>query len=46
MGDETVHFNPGDFLFVPAGMPHRFYDFGDSMMTWVMFYGPESGEEA
>ncbi|MEC8641884.1 MAG: cupin domain-containing protein, partial [Pseudomonadota bacterium] len=33
MGDETVTFGPGDFLFVPAGMPHRFRDFGESMMT-------------
>ena len=46
MGDETIDFSPGDFLFVPAGMPHRFRDFGDSMMTWVMFYGPEGGEDA
>jgi len=46
MGDETVTFGPGDFLFVPAGMPHRFRDFGESMMTWVMFYGPEGGEDA
>ena len=44
MGDETVSFSPGDFLFVPAGMPHRFRDFGESMTTWVMFYGPEGGE--
>jgi len=46
MGDKTVTFGPGDFLFVPAGMPHRFRDFGDSMMTWVMFHGPEGGEDA
>ncbi len=46
MGDKTVNFDPGDFLFVPAGMPHRFRDFGASMMTWVMFYGPEGGEDA
>ena len=44
MGDETVSFAPGDFLFVPAGMPHRFFDFGDRMSTWVMFYGPECDE--
>ena len=29
MGDETVPFWAGDFLFVPAGVPHRFLDFGD-----------------
>ncbi|MGB1177266.1 MAG: cupin domain-containing protein [Candidatus Puniceispirillaceae bacterium] len=45
MGDETVTFGPGDFLFVPAGMPHRFRDFGESMTTWVMFHGPLGGED-
>ena len=44
MGDETVPFAPGDFIFVPAGLPHRFRDFGQSMTCWVMFYGPEGGE--
>ena len=46
MGDKTVPFAPGDFIFVPAGMPHRFRDFGHSMTCWVMFYGPEGGEAA
>ena len=46
MGDEIVSFVLGDFLFVPAGLPHRFTDFGDTMSTWVMFYGPEGGENA
>jgi len=44
--DKTVYFGPGDFLSVPAGMPHRFRDFGASMMTWVIFYGPDGGEDA
>ena len=43
MGDEIVSFGPGDFLFVPAGLPHRFTDFGDTMSTSVMFYGPNGG---
>ena len=46
MGDEIVSFGPGDFLFVPAGLPHHFIDFGDTMSTWAMFYGPEGGENA
>ena len=46
IGDKTVPFAPGDFIFVPAGMPHRFRDFGHSMTCWVMFYGPEGGETA
>ncbi len=45
MGDETVPFQAGDFLFVPAGVPHRFLDFDKSFKTWVMFYGPEGGED-
>ena len=43
-GDERVTVGPGDFLFVPAGMPHRFENFGHRLRTWVMFYGPEGGE--
>ena len=46
MADERVPFAPGDFLFVAAGVPHRFTQFGDSMTTWVIFYGPEGGEAA
>jgi len=46
MGDEPVPFAPGDFIFVPASMPHRFRDFGGSMTCWVMFYGPEGAEPA
>lgn len=39
-----VDFSPGDFLFVPAGAEHRFEEFTDDFMTWVLFYGPEGGE--
>ncbi|MDC1408681.1 cupin domain-containing protein [Candidatus Puniceispirillum sp.] len=46
MGDEIVSFGSGDFLFVPASLPHLFTDFGDTMSTWVMFYGPDGGETA
>ena len=46
MGKEEIAFGPGDFLFVAAGVPHRFRDFGETMTTWVMFYGPEGGEAA
>lgn len=46
MGDRIVPFETGDFLFVPAGMDHRFLDFGDSIETWVIFYGPEGGDVA
>ena len=39
-------FGPGDFLFVPAGVEHRFVDFTEDLVVWVMFYGPEGGEQA
>lgn len=37
-------FGPGDFLFARAGAPHRFEDFTDDLIVWVIFYGPEGGE--
>ena len=36
---------PGEILFVPAGVNHRFMDFSDDFATWVFFYGPEGGEQ-
>jgi mannose-6-phosphate isomerase-like protein (cupin superfamily) len=44
-GDRRDRFEPGDLLFVPAGVVHRFEDFTDDLMVWVMFYGPDGGEE-
>lgn len=35
---------PGDVLFVPAHVEHRFESFTDDLVVWVMFYGPEGGE--
>jgi mannose-6-phosphate isomerase-like protein (cupin superfamily) len=43
-GDERKAFAPGDVLFVPAGVVHRFEDFTDDLVVWVVFYGPEGGE--
>jgi hypothetical protein len=43
-GDVRHRFAPGDALFVPAGIDHRFEDFSDDFGTWVMFYGPAGGE--
>ena len=37
-------FGPGDFLFAPAGVEHRFEEFSDDFAVWVLFYGPEGGE--
>jgi len=37
-------FGPGDLIFGPARMPHRFEHFSADLAVWVMFYGPEGGE--
>ena len=44
-GPERHPFGPGDALFVPAGVEHRFEEFTDDLAVWVVFYGPEGGEE-
>ena len=38
-------FQAGDFLFVPAGVEHRFLQFSEDFRTWVIFYGPKGGEQ-
>jgi len=48
-GTFVIHGNrlplgPGDFLFAPASVPHRFEDFSRDFAVWVLFYGPEGGE--
>jgi len=43
-GEARQVFGPGDVLFAPAGVAHRFEDFTDDFAVWVMFYGPEGGE--
>ena len=43
-GQNTVQIEEGSFLFVPAGVEHRFLNFTDDMAVWVIFYGPEGGE--
>ena len=44
-GSVRYPFQPGDLIFVPAGVVHRFEDFTDDFSTWVLFYGPEGGEQ-
>ena len=43
MDKEVISFEAGDFLFVPAGIEHRFFNFGHSPETWAIYYGPEGG---
>jgi mannose-6-phosphate isomerase-like protein (cupin superfamily) len=44
-GNSRHAFGKGDVLFVPAGVAHRFEDFSDDLLVWVIFYGPEGGEQ-
>ena len=44
-GEERTTFKQGDVLFVKAGVKHRFENFTDDFMTWVIFYGPDGGEK-
>ena len=43
-GDSRARFEPGEVLFVQAGVVHRFEEFTDDFSTWVFFYGPVGGE--
>ena len=45
-GETRRAFAPGAFLFVPAGVVHRFENFTDDLVLRVLFYGPEGGERA
>lgn len=45
-GGRRSNFSPGDVLFVPAGIEHRFENFSDDFVTWVIFYGPNGGERS
>jgi mannose-6-phosphate isomerase-like protein (cupin superfamily) len=38
-GNTRTQFGPGDLLFVPAHVPHRFEDFSDDLVVWVLFIG-------
>ena len=40
-GDETIDAGPGDVIFVPALVPHRFHDITDELRVMVVFGPPE-----
>ena len=46
LGSQRQPFSPGEALFVPAGVVHRFEDFSEDFAAWVIFYGPAGGEDA
>jgi mannose-6-phosphate isomerase-like protein (cupin superfamily) len=43
--DTRQSFGPTDLLFAAAGVNHRFENFTDDLVVWVIFYGPEGGEQ-
>ena len=43
---ETVRFGPGDAIFVEAGAEHRFEAIDDDLWLWIVFWGPEGGEDS
>jgi mannose-6-phosphate isomerase-like protein (cupin superfamily) len=42
--DRRLPLSAGDMLFAAAGEVHRFEDFSDDFLVWVIFYGREGGE--
>ena len=44
-GETRMPFQPGDWLFAAAQSPHRFEQFSNDFAVWVMYYGPEGGEQ-
>ena len=46
LGQEVVPVEPGDVLFVPAGVYHDFDQTSPEFAVWAVFYGPEGGEPA
>lgn len=43
-GEQRDPFKPSDLLFAAAGVQHRFENFTEDLVVWVIFYGPEGGE--
>jgi mannose-6-phosphate isomerase-like protein (cupin superfamily) len=41
-GDETVDTAPGDYLYVKAGVVHRFHDITEDLVVAVVFAPPET----
>jgi mannose-6-phosphate isomerase-like protein (cupin superfamily) len=42
--EERISFKAGDVMFVEAGAEHRFENFSNDFATWVIFWGPDGGE--
>jgi hypothetical protein len=44
MGTTRQAVKAGDIIFVPAGMPHRFFDFSFDLAMWIVFFGNRHSE--
>jgi mannose-6-phosphate isomerase-like protein (cupin superfamily) len=44
INDQRFDAAAGDAFFVAAGVSHRFENFSDDFVTWVVFYGKQGGE--
>jgi mannose-6-phosphate isomerase-like protein (cupin superfamily) len=45
IADERHACAPGEVFFVAAGIEHRFENFSPDFSTWVVFWGPQGGED-
>ncbi len=45
-GDQRTRFEPGDALFVAAGVRHRFVDFSPDFSAWVVFWPARPDQDA
>ena len=43
-GGKREPFEPGDILFVAAGIEHQFQHVSEDLALWRVFYGPLGGE--
>ncbi len=43
--NQRTNCNPGDILFVPAGMEHNFEGFSNDFCTWAVFSKPIEQEQ-
>ena len=39
MNGRRQEFGPGEVIFAPKGVPHRFENFSDDFATWAIFSG-------
>jgi mannose-6-phosphate isomerase-like protein (cupin superfamily) len=44
-GLERHRFGPGDVMFVPAQVAHRFEEFTDDLVVWAVFCSPQKEQQ-